>query len=193
MLEFFDFQYHGMNIGQFLIWFFIYSFLGWGMECIVIRKELGYWENRGFAKLPFCVIYGFGTFIAITLFTPIEDNWILLYVVCAVAATALEYSVAMVMLKMFGKVWWNYDHKKINYKGILCLDSTIGWGFLGIFVFHFLNKPLESVLKTVPVYIANFVGLILVMAYVIDFTYHFVKRRGVSDVETELAVTKEVE
>ncbi len=42
------------------------------MECVVIRKQLGYWENRGFAKLPFCVIYGFGTFIAFNIFAPIE-------------------------------------------------------------------------------------------------------------------------
>ena len=40
--------------------FFLYSFLGWVMECIVIRREKGRWENRGFAHLPFCIIYGFG-------------------------------------------------------------------------------------------------------------------------------------
>ena len=33
--------------------FFLYSFLGWVMECIVIRREKGRWENRGFAHLPF--------------------------------------------------------------------------------------------------------------------------------------------
>ena len=54
-----DFTFRGMSIGQFLIWFFIYSFLGWAMECVVIRIQLGRWENRGFARLPFCVIYGF--------------------------------------------------------------------------------------------------------------------------------------
>ena len=56
---------------------FIYSFFGWAMECIVIRKQLGYWENRGFAKLPFCVIYGFGVFIAFHIFAPIEGNYLL--------------------------------------------------------------------------------------------------------------------
>lgn len=33
--------------------FFIYSFMGWVMECIVIRREKGFWENRGFARVPF--------------------------------------------------------------------------------------------------------------------------------------------
>ena len=33
--------------------FFLYSFLGWVMECIVIRRVKGRWENRSFAHLPF--------------------------------------------------------------------------------------------------------------------------------------------
>ena len=75
-----DFTFRGMSIGQFLIWFFIYSFLGWAMECVVIRIQLGRWENRGFARLPFCVIYGFGTFIAFNIFKPIEHNYIALFI-----------------------------------------------------------------------------------------------------------------
>ena len=122
-----DFTFRGMSIGQFLIWFFIYSFLGWAMECVVIRIQLGRWENRGFARLPFCVIYGFGTFIAFNIFKPIEHNYIALFILGSICATAFEYATAQVMLKLFGKVWWNYDHRPFNYKGILCLESTIGW------------------------------------------------------------------
>ena len=66
--------FRSMNISQLVIWFFIYSFLGWCMECVVIRKQLGYWENRGFAKLPFCVIYGFGTLIAFNIFKAISSK-----------------------------------------------------------------------------------------------------------------------
>ena len=36
--------------------FFLYSFLGWVMECIVIRREKGVWENRGFVHSP-CLLY----------------------------------------------------------------------------------------------------------------------------------------
>ena len=44
--------------------FFLYSFCGWVMECIVIRREKGVWENRGFVHLPLCIIYGFGAMAA---------------------------------------------------------------------------------------------------------------------------------
>ena len=107
--------FRSMNISQLVIWFFIYSFLGWCMECVVIRKQLGYWENRGFSKLPFCVIYGFGTLIAFNILKPIEHNYIALYIFGCICATAFEYLTAQVMLKLFGEVWWNYDHLKFNY------------------------------------------------------------------------------
>ena len=118
------YTFHAMNMSQLALWFFIYSFCGWAMECVVIRIQLGRWENRGFAKLPFCVIYGFGVFIAYHLFQPIEHNYVALYIWGCIAATIFEYLTAQVMLRLFDEVWWDYTHKKINYKGILCLQST---------------------------------------------------------------------
>lgn len=185
------FQFHGMNIGQFLVWFFIYSFLGWCMECVVIRKELGYWENRGFAKLPFCVIYGFGTFAAMLLFSPLTDNWLVLYIVCMISATAFEYLVAMIMLKLFGNIWWNYDHKRFNYKGILCLESTLGWGLLGIIIFYVINGPIENVVKYGSDKIVGAVGIMLLTAYLIDFTWHFVKSLKAKHQEPEYEEIKQ--
>lgn len=122
--------FRSMNISQLVIWFFIYSFLGWCMECVVIRKQLGYWENRGFAKLPFCVIYGFGTLIAFNIFKPIEHNYIALYIFGCICATAFEYLTAQVMLKLFGEVWWNYDHLKLITKASYAYSQHLPGGLL---------------------------------------------------------------
>lgn len=168
-------SFHGMNIGQMSIWFFIYSFCGWAMECVVIRIQLKRWENRGFAKLPFCVIYGFGVLIAMFIFMPIKDNMIAVYVAGCIGATIFEYLTAMVMLKLFGEVWWNYDHLRFNYKGILCLQSTLAWGLLAVFIFFVLNNIIEGVAKMIPSAIANMVGIVLVVSYISDFLYHFIK------------------
>ena len=35
------YTFHGMNMSQLALWFFIYSFCGWAMECVVIRIQLG--------------------------------------------------------------------------------------------------------------------------------------------------------
>ena len=175
MTHFLEMNFRGMDLSQFILWFFIYSFLGWAMECVVIRKQLGYWENRGFAKMPFCVIYGFGTYIAFSLFGPIENNYPALFVLGAIAATAFEYLTAIVMKKLFGEVWWNYDHLRFNYKGIICLQSTIGWGCVALIVFGFLNDYIVAFVTSIDSRIVALVSMILLISYFCDFTYHFFK------------------
>lgn len=175
-----DIIFRGMTVGQLAIWFFIYSFLGWMMECIVIRIQLGRWENRGFAKMPFCVIYGFGVFIAFNIFKPIENNYIALFAFGSICATAFEFLTAQVMLKLFGEVWWNYDHLPFNYKGILCLQSTIGWGIIAVLLFGFVNLFIESLVILINPQIAAVVGGVLTLAYLVDFSLNFTKRLNVN-------------
>lgn len=176
MFNIMNFTFRGMSLGQLVVWFFIYSFCGWAMECVVIRKQLGYWENRGFAKLPFCVIYGFGTFIAYNIFAPIEHNYIALYIAGCICATAFEYLTAQVMLKLFGEVWWNYDHLKFNYKGILCLESTLAWGLLAVFIFGVFNRLVENLVFAIDTRVVSVIAIVLVVSYICDFGYHFAER-----------------
>ena len=120
--------------------FFLYSFLGWCMECVVIRREKGEWENRGFVRSPFCIIYGFGAMLGYALLRPFAGNYVVLYVVGAVAATAFEYLTALLMLKLFGTFWWDYTNKPFNYRGIICLESTLGWGLSACCCSLFMQK-----------------------------------------------------
>lgn len=168
-----NFQFLGLDFAHYVIWFFAYSFLGWAMECIVIRKQLDRWENRGFVWLPFCTIYGFGCTIAVPMFAPIKDNIIALFVFGAIAATMLEYLTALVMLKLFERIWWDYHHMKYNYKGILCLESTLGWGCLAIFVIGFFNDILIRFISKVDMNVAIVVATVCFLMYIIDFGIHF--------------------
>lgn len=157
--------------------FFLYSFLGWCMECCVIRREKGVWENRGFAHLPFCIIYGFGSMLGYAFLRPFSHNYVLLYIVGALAATALEYATARIMLRLFGTFWWDYTNKRFNYKGILCLESTIGWGFVALLLFTFLHRAVFSAVGRLPYRIGTALAFALVCAYGIDFAYCVRKAR----------------
>lgn len=170
-----DFNFLGMNFSHYIVWFFIYSFLGWCMECIVIRRQLGIWENRGFAKAPFCVIYGLGTTLAVMMFQPINNNLFALYIWGAIAATALEFVTAKVMIRLFGEFWWDYSHLKLNYKGMICLESTLGWGCLSIFIVGFFNDVLTRLVIDIDNRVTNVVATVLFIEYIVDFGYHFYK------------------
>lgn len=156
--------------------FFLYSFLGWVMECIVIRREKGRWENRGFAHLPFCIIYGFGAMLGFALLRPFSGNYVLLYLVGAVLATLFEYLTARLMLRLFGTFWWDYTNKPFNYKGILCLESTLGWGLIALLLFAFLHRLVFRVVLLIPDRVGLAAAFLLVCAYAVDFAAARIRR-----------------
>lgn len=53
--------------------------------------------------MPFCVIYGFGTFIAFHILAPVEHNYVVLFLAGAFFATLFEFATAKAMLKLLAK------------------------------------------------------------------------------------------
>ncbi len=149
--------------------FFLYSFLGWVMECIVIRREKGAWENRGFTRTPFCVIYGFGAMLGYALLRPLSEHYILLYIAGALTATVFEYATGCLMQRLFGAFWWDYSNKRFNYRGMICLESTVGWGILTLFVFHFLHGFVFRVALRLPRSLSRAAACLLLVIYGLDF------------------------
>ena len=167
----------GMEIYNFALWFFIFSFFGYILECIVVSIEnhkLIY--NRGFCHLPFCIIYGFGGVGAFLILTPVANSLPLLFIASSMAATIFELLTAHIMIRLFGSIWWDYSKKKYNYKGIVCLESSIGWGFLGIFFFGFLNGFMQTIVLRIPDTPSKYIAAILVLVYGMDFLYCFIQR-----------------
>ena len=149
--------------------FFLYSFCGWIMECLVIRRETGRWENRGFVHLPLCIIYGFGAMLGYAMLRPVSHNYVLLYLAGAFLATVFEYLTGRLMLRLFGRLWWDYSNKRLNYHGILCLESTIAWGAIAVLIFALVHRTVFSLVARVPDPAAPLVAAGLCAAYLADF------------------------
>jgi len=156
-------------------WFFIYSIAGWIIESIYMSFCEKKWVNRGFIFGPICPIYGFGALGAYFLLKPFSGNYILLYIFGSLMATIFEYLVARLMLFIFGQVWWDYNNKPFNYKGILCLESTIAWGFYTIIMFGLLQKGVMLLADTYSYRAGCIFGGICIIYYLIDFTVHLCK------------------
>ncbi|MDL2324749.1 putative ABC transporter permease [Ruminococcaceae bacterium OttesenSCG-928-A16] len=154
-----------------VIMFFCYSLIGYCLECVVLtvdNRKLTI--DRGFVRhLPFCIIYGFGGIIGFALLRPFAGNWLLLFVTGALCATAFEYFTAQLQLRIFGSFWWDYTEKPFNYKGILCLESTLGWGIVALIIVNVLHRNLAGLVQQIPLHIATPVAFILLAAYVLDF------------------------
>ncbi len=175
----------GYDLYHLVACFFLFSIIGWVVESIYMsfcNKKL---TNRGFMTGPFCPIYGFGATVGYILLHPFADNIVLLYLVGALLATAFEFIVAKLMLRLFGEVWWDYNDKFCNYKGVVCLESTLAWGLYAVIIITFLfDKVMSFVDKYPHSWGIKTITLVFVMA-VFDFGYHFAMSVKISDKKRE--------
>lgn len=161
-----------MTIYHMINWFFTFSILGYLLECVVLsceNRRLIY--NRGFGHGPFCIIYGFGAIGAYMVLEPLAGSYIRLYLASMMMATFMELFTAYIMIRLFGSFWWDYSRKAFNFRGIICLQSSLAWGFLGIFFFAFLDGFVHRLVSYIPEGVEKYVALGLLVFYLIDFTY----------------------
>ena len=106
----------GFDSYHVILWFLLYSILGWIVESIymsICNRKL---TNRGFAKGPFCPIYGVGALTVYFVLRPYSSNGFLLFLLGSLLATALELLTGIIMKHIFGEIWWDYHEKPFNYK-----------------------------------------------------------------------------
>jgi Predicted membrane protein len=159
----------GQELYNVVLWFLLYSMLGWLAESIymsICNRKL---TNRGFAKGPFCPIYGIGALTVYFALNSYAKNKLLLFLLGAILATVVELVTAFIMQKIFGEVWWDYHKKPFNYKGILCLESTIAWGFYTLALFLVLQNVVVDIVNFIPMKIGRIGGTILLLLFGLDF------------------------
>ena len=160
----------GIDGYEVVMWFLTYSMMGWLVESIYMSFCNHKITNRGFAKGPFCPIYGFGALTVFFVLRPYSDNSILLFFLGSFLATTLEFLTALVMKRIFGEIWWDYHEKPFNYRGIFCLESSIAWGFYTLFLFMFLQNIVAAFVAMIPVRAGRVIGNLILIGYIMDFS-----------------------
>ena len=152
-----------------------YSGLGGGVHLYVYLQPQA--DKPGVCKRPICPIYGVGALTVYFLLRPVGDNLYLLYFLGCVIPTLLEYVTARLMLSIFGEVWWDYSEKPFNYKGILCLESTLAWGFYTLGLFLFLHRGVEWVVNRYSFQTGTWLGGIILLLFFLDFLHALYQKK----------------
>lgn len=168
-------EFLGTDVYHLVSAFIIYSVLGWVVESIYMSFCNRKLTNRGFGRGPFCPIYGFGGVVGYLILHPLSSNLVALYFAGAVLATTFEYLVGRLMLKLFGEVWWDYNEKPCNYQGIICLESTIAWGFYAIGVVHFVHGAIYGLVDMVDFRIGTVLISLILFLVAIDYMIQLMK------------------
>lgn len=159
----------GTDVYHVFAWFWVYSILGWFVESIYMSVCFKKITNRGIIKGPICPIYGFGALFVYFMLKPLKGHYVLLYIIGAVMATAVEFMAAKLMIRYTGCVWWDYSDKPFNYKGILCLESTLAWGLYTIVMFGFLHRGVMAFTNKIEIGTGKILVSLLAAYYIIAF------------------------
>ena len=174
-------MYHYTLI-QWLFFFYFYCFFGCVFESTYVSIKSRKFVNRGFMRGPFLPIYGSGAIMMLVVSMPFQDNLILTYLAGCVGATVLEFVTGTVMEALFKVRYWDYSNQKFNYKGHICLGSTLAWGFLTIFMTEFLHRGVEKLVFSIPDLIITILTIALTIVILVDFTLSFKAALDLRDV-----------
>jgi uncharacterized membrane protein len=128
---------------QWLLFFFIYCFIGWIIESTYVSVRSLHFVNRGFLRLPLLPLYGSGAIIMLWLSIPVQGNLFLVFLFGMLGASALEYVTGYVMERLFKMKYWDYSNNPFNLNGYVCLTNSIAWGLLTLLLTEVIHRPLE--------------------------------------------------
>ncbi len=149
-------------------YFYMYCFLGWVFESTYVSIRSRRWVNRGFLHGPMLPIYGSGAVMMLFVSAPFHENLILTYFAGLVGATLLELLVGWGIEKIFKVRYWDYSNQKINYKGYICLSSSIVWGFFTIMMNEILHPRILSIVDMIPYYFIDLIFFAITVFFIID-------------------------
>ena len=164
---------YSYNFTQWLLIFYLYSFVGWVWESCYVSLKKARWVNRGFLNGPFLPIYGFGALTILLSTLAVRENLPLIFLFGMAAASVLEYFTGVGMEKIFPVRYWDYSNQKFNLNGHICLTSSLAWGFFSVLLVRVIHPPVETAVLSIPATTAEVVTVVLSILVAGDVTQSF--------------------
>lgn len=150
----------GVSFFDILVYFILYSIVGYMLEVIYAALVLGKFVNRGFLNGPWCPIYGFGMVIVALTLKPVSSSLIALFIGSVLVTSIIEFVTGFVLEKVFKQKWWDYTDEPFNLGGYICLKFSLIWGIACVFVVK-LVLPFTDLISSA---LHNTVGIIVMFA-----------------------------
>lgn len=182
---------HTYHLTQWLLFFFIYSFIGWIWESCYVSARKRQWVNRGFLHGPMLPIYGSGALVILISAIGVRENPWLIFLFGMLAATVLEYITGAAMEKLFHVRYWDYSRQKLNLNGYICASSSLCWGAFSVLLVRVIHVPVERAVLDIPLVITDGAALVLTVIMSVDLTQSFNEAMDLKRVLIQLEESKE--
>lgn len=174
-----------------LLFFYIYCFIGWCIESTFVSVKKKKFVNRGFMRGPFLPLYGSGAVIMLFATIPFRDNIFLIFLAGGLAATVLEYFTGVCMEALFKVRYWDYSNQPFNFQGHICLGTSIAWGMLSIALVKIIHAPVESLVLSLNRTFALTAAVILSVLIACDFILSFKAALDIRNMLEKMTKAKE--
>ena len=157
-----------------LYWFFLYGFIGWGVEVVYAAVKTHKLVNRGFLCGPICPIYGFGMvgLIYSVSLIPMPDSGsmsaVAIFFIGMILTTAIELVGGWALFKIYHIRWWDYSNMKFNLGGYICPQFSLLWGLGSVLMIKVVHPLLARGSSPMPFSIMLIVDVVLLVLFVVD-------------------------
>ncbi len=154
-----------------VLFFFLFSFIGWLFEVFFYLVNEGSFINRGTMAGPWLPIYGTGGLIIIYLLKPLRKKPGYLFASAFVICGCLEYFASWILEKIAHMKWWDYTGYFMNLNGRVCLEGLTVFGLAGVAVTYFIAPVSDNLLKKIPARTRKILCMILLLLFAVDCVY----------------------
>ena len=183
------------TIINYVFMFFVFSAIGWAIECTY--RSLGEKRiiNSGFLYGPMCPIYGTGCLVFDVILVPIsasiEKRLIIVLLLGMLLADIVEYATSYIMEKLFNARWWDYSNNFLNLHGRICFKHTCYWAIFA-FVYVYLIAPMyRYALGFISQEIRTIAVFVILAVFLVDLTFTVKAATDINKLMTKLSGLKQ--
>jgi uncharacterized membrane protein len=138
------------EVVDYILMFFIISFIGWVWEVGYAFLQNFTFTNRGSFYGPILPIYGSGGIVVLILLKKTRKvPWLSFLLAIAICLT-IEYVTGWYLEKTTGHKYWDYSMMPFNLQGRICLYGGLAFGIGCLFVIYFIGPALYAMLSRIP-------------------------------------------
>ena len=182
---------HAYYFSQWVLFFFIYSFIGWVWESCYVSVRKHRWVNRGFMHGPMLPLYGSGALVVLVSTISVRENMALVFLLGMLAATVLEYFTGAAMERIFHVRYWDYSNQKLNIHGYICVSSSLCWGGFSVLLVRVVHLPIETAVLKIPPAVAEAIAFVLAVTAAVDLTQSFNEAMDLKMILVQLEESRE--
>lgn len=163
------------NFSDLLLYFTIYSFIGWLMETTFASIYHRKFINRGFLSGSFCPLYGFSAVLVVVsskwagiVFDNSITSLVISIILAVILVTALEYFTGFILEKIFNCKWWDYSNNFANIHGYICFEYSLLWGLLVLLLLQVVHPVISELVFAIPVSIKGYTTILLFLYFLAD-------------------------